>query len=180
LSDQQKETLVKSKTSKLYDVAPEEAGALALQEYMGYVAPIKIIKTYGIPRWKMDWWIYQQKGSWKKLRETIENKTINKVVAANKKVLDPIIKMSGKLVLQGLARYEKIGVENLTVEDLAKISTIMTNVKKMLRLENNQPTEITEERKIDTQSIRRVIKEIGESDPYCTYGEEKGPGETVQ
>ena len=159
----------KVRLEELYANEKDVALKLAREDFLHYVKPKVICARYGIPPNVLSTHAYGRRGKnghkgWKADRERLEDEAIDALISEKREDMEKILHLSSNIIMRILARYEAKEAPD-TIEEANRISQLMTNVHKVLRLEGDKPTEIVKE----THSMEDIMAQLKEMDDFCDY-----------
>ncbi len=135
--------------------------------------------SYGIPKGAFQYYCYYGSKPWKKIRERINRDAYKAVWKAKAANLKAVLGLSLDLMKRELTK-ELRDERRLSIDELQKLASILSDVDKPLRLDNEQATEIIQKIDNSKKGISKMLQELHEADPYVDYTNAEKPKDILQ
>lgn len=149
----------------LYQTDRKLAWQKARMAYLGNLCSYTdIAANYGIPLSCLS----QKASKWRPLRDRIDKKVIDEITKRKKQNAFEVVDLTVANICRSLKGFEKNNV-HLSPDDLQKLSSVLINVDKFLRLDAGQATEIIKKQDVTREEVMQMIRELEEIDPNVDY-----------
>ena len=163
------------KLRDLYYLNKDLAKRVARIDFLIGVERKSIREAYGIPEHSLNYWIHNDVElplSWAEARDARHSAIVEAVYAAKEDILSDTLELSLKVLHKGLKEL-LVHRERMSVTELQKVSAIASDMHRVLKLENGQPTDIQAIVDVTPAGLRSAIEELEEIDPYVDYSKDE-------
>lgn len=159
--------------SKLHSTDPVAAKILAKDDYLLFLSPAVICRRYGMSAYALHQCIHDRDPitggeCWNIERARRYNEIFDKALKDSHEAIKNILGLGTsnlKRTLEALLVRE----DPLTLNEAHKLSGIIAEMNKIIRLEEGKATDIHAHIDTSPEGVRKLVDELQEVDPYVDY-----------
>lgn len=152
----------------IWEVNPGIAEKAAKELYFQFIHPNEIHRLTGVPKDVLRVWIYDLE--WKNERDELIESDLDRVKSTLKTYSQRLTQVCRDSIdiLADNIRYIKHNEEKLNLAELKTLSSILSDIDTLSRLETGRPTSILMS-SVNQGEVLQLLKDIQSVDPYCDY-----------